>query len=164
MHLGDKDPRLFDYWAGYNSLMSHWTGEKYKSEYRSDFETRQAIEFLDQHGSKPFMLAVSYYPPHTPYDPPKKYEQMYADKGVDHAAYYGAVTAVDRDIGLLLRKLKDLGLERDTFVSLPPTMAKLLGSAWEVRTRPSPTTTARRFHCCCDGPRECPVDSSTKAA
>jgi len=21
-------------------------------------------------------------------DPPKKYEQMYADKGVDHAAYY----------------------------------------------------------------------------
>jgi N-acetylglucosamine-6-sulfatase len=133
MHLGDNDPGLFDYWAGYNSLMPHWTGEKYKSEYRSDFETRQAIEFLDKHGSKPFMLAVSYYPPHTPYDPPKKYEDMYRDKGIDHAAYYGAVTAVDRDLGLLLAKLKDLGLERDTLVSFTAdhgeTFGQRLGSA-----------------------------------
>jgi arylsulfatase A-like enzyme len=118
---------LFDYWAGYNSLKSHWVGEKYKSEYRSDFETRQAAQFLNEHQSKPFVLFLSYYPPHTPYDPPEKYEQMYKDKGVDHAAYYGAVTAVDRDIGLVLDKLRELGLERNTFVSFTADHGETFG-------------------------------------
>ncbi len=127
LHLGDQDPGLFDCWAGYNSLMPHWMGEKDKSEYRSDFETRQAIEFLEKHGSKPFMLAVSYYPPHTPYDPPKKYEEMYRDRKVDHPGYYGAVTAVDRDLGLLLAKLKDLRLEQNTFISFTADHGETFG-------------------------------------
>ena len=126
-HLGDDDPGLFDQWAGYNSLKPHWIGEKYKSEYRTDMETRQAIEFLDKRGSKPFMLAVSYYPPHTPYDPPKKYEDMYRDKGIDHPGYWGAVTAVDRCLGQVLAKLKDLGLERDTFVSFTADHGETFG-------------------------------------
>ncbi len=128
LHLGDQDPGLFDYWAGYNSLMSHWMGPKDQSEYRSDFETRQAMEFLEKHASKPFMrIALSYYPPHTPYDRPKKYEEMYRDRKVDHPGYYGAVTAVDRDLGILLAKLKDLGLEQNTFVSFTADHGETFG-------------------------------------
>jgi arylsulfatase A-like enzyme len=127
LHLGDQDPGIFDYWAGYNSKLSHWMGVKDQSEYRSDFETRQGIEFLEKHASKPFMLAVSYYPPHTPYDPPKKYEAMYRDKGIDHLGYWGAVTAVDRDLGLLLKKLKDLGLDQNTFVSFTADHGETFG-------------------------------------
>jgi len=132
-HLGEDNPGLFDYWAGYNSLKPHWMGEKYKSEYRSDFETGQAIEFLERHSSKQFMLFLSYYPPHTPYDPPLKYEKIYRDKGIDHPGYWGAVTAVDRDLGLVLATLKQLGLERNTFVSFTAdhgeTFGQRLGSA-----------------------------------
>src|SRR5205085_3214060 len=35
-HLGETNPGLFDYWNGYNSRLSHWTGNRYESEYRSD--------------------------------------------------------------------------------------------------------------------------------
>ncbi|MGH9665116.1 MAG: sulfatase family protein, partial [Bryobacteraceae bacterium] len=132
-HLGEDNPGLFDDWAGYNSLKSHWMGEKNKSEYRSDFETRQAIEFLEKHRLKPFVLALSYYPPHTPYDPPQKFEDMYKAKRVDHPGYWGAVTAVDRDLGLVLAKLKALGLDRNTFVSFTAdhgeTFGQRMGSA-----------------------------------
>ena len=127
LHLGEADPGLFDYWAGYNSLMPHWMGKRDESEYRSDFETRQAMEFLERRGSKPFMLAVSYYPPHTPYDPPAKFEAIYRDKGIEHPGYWGAVTAVDRDLGLLLAKLKALGLERNTFVSFTADHGETFG-------------------------------------
>jgi choline-sulfatase len=126
-HLGEDDPGLFDEWAGYNSLKGHWMGEKYKSEYRSDFETRQASEFLEKNLSKPFALTVSYYPPHTPYDPPKKDEEMYRDAGIDHPGYWGAVTAVDRDLGRLLAKLKQLGLQRNTFVSFTADHGETFG-------------------------------------
>ena len=115
-HLGDKDPGIFDEWAGYNSLKPHWTGERDKSEYQSDVETRQAIHFLEAERTQPFLLMLSYYPPHKPYDPPISDEQIYREKGVPHPDYWGGVTAVDRDLGLVLAKLKDAGLERDTFV------------------------------------------------
>ncbi len=115
-HLGDDDPGLFDYWAGYNSLKPHWTGKNFESEYRTDVECAEAMKFLDANRAKPFALTVSWYPPHTPYVPPKKYSEMYQTKGVEHAAYYGAVTAVDAAAGRLLGHLKSLGLERDTLV------------------------------------------------
>lgn len=126
-HLGEDNPRLFDYWAGYNSLKSHWMGEKYRSEYRSDFETGQAREFLEKNRSRPFVLALSYYPPHTPYDPPRKFEDMYKAKGIEHPGYWGAVTAIDRDLGLVLAKLKELGLERNTFVSFTADHGETFG-------------------------------------
>jgi N-acetylglucosamine-6-sulfatase len=126
-HLGDDNPGLFDYWAGYNSLKPHWTGEKFKSEYRSDLETRQAIEFLEKNKEKSFVLFLSYYPPHTPYDPPPADEEYYRAKGVDHAAYYGAVTAVDRCLGQVLAKLRTLGLDNDTFVSFTADHGETFG-------------------------------------
>jgi choline-sulfatase len=126
-HLGEADPGLFDEYAGYNSLKPHWVGKRYQSEYRSDLEARQAIEFLDKHGSKPFVLAVSYYPPHTPYDPPVQDLEYYRAKGVDHPGYWGAVTAIDRDIGRVLGKLKELGLDRDTFVSFTADHGETFG-------------------------------------
>lgn len=144
LHLAEQDPGIFDYYSGYNSLMSHWTGKRYESEYRSDFETGQAMEFLEKHGTKPFMLFLSFYPPHNSapppgvadpthfYDPPKKYEDKYRAKGIDHPGYWGAVEAVDHAFGVLLAKLKDLGLDHDTFVSFTAdhgeTFGKRMGS------------------------------------
>jgi arylsulfatase A-like enzyme len=143
LHLAETDPGIFDFFSGYNSLMSHWMGERQKSEFRSDFETRQAMEFLEKHGSKPFVLFLSFYPPHNAappdgshrgdyYDPPQKYEDKYRDKGIENPGYWGSVEAVDHAFGVLLAKLKELGLERDTFVSFTAdhgeTFGKRLGS------------------------------------
>ena len=115
-HLGEKSPPCFDEWHGYNSTLSHWVGKPQKSQYRSDLETDQAIEFLERNQTKRFALCVSYYPPHTPYDPPQKYTDLYAKGPLDPAAYWGAVTAIDNCVGRLMEKLEALGLRERTLV------------------------------------------------
>jgi arylsulfatase A-like enzyme len=124
-HLGETNPGLFDYWNGYNSLQPHWLGKRYESIYRSDAETDDAARFLEQNRSSPFALFVSYYPPHTPYDPPRRYSAMY--EGREHADYYGAVTAVDAAIGRVLEKLSSLALENRTFVSFTADHGETFG-------------------------------------
>ncbi len=129
-HLGEDDPGLFDFFSGYNSLKLHWIGKPYEPEYRSDFETRQATEFLDQHAHvceavpavRLFLSAAHYY-----YDPPKQYEDYYRSKGIDNPGYYGACTAIDHDLGLIFAKMKALGLDRNTFVSFTSDHGETFG-------------------------------------
>jgi arylsulfatase A-like enzyme len=115
-HLGEKPPGCFDEWIGYNSLKPHWLGKRDQSEYRSDVETGQAIDFIKRHAGKPFALCVGYYPPHTPYDPPKKYEELYQGSPLKPPAYWGAVTAIDACVGRLMKGLDDAGLRGRTLV------------------------------------------------
>jgi len=115
-HLGEGDPGLFDYWAGYNSRLPHWTGEKYASPYRPEEETEKALTFLDEHGGEPFFLEISYYPPHTPYEAPEEFHRPYAGRDLEHMEYYAACTALDTYIGRLLSKLDEKGLRENTMV------------------------------------------------
>jgi len=115
-HLGEKDPGCFDEWHGYNSNLSHWLGKRQKSPYRSDLETDQAVDFLQRQHGGPFLLFVSYYPPHTPYDPPEKDAALYEKTELKPAEYWGAVTAIDRCVGRLLEKLDGLRLRDNTLV------------------------------------------------
>jgi len=115
-HLGEKSPGCFDEWLGYNSLKPHWVGKRQESEYRSDVETDQAIDFIKRHAGKPFALCVGYYPPHTPYDPPKKYEEIYKGSALKPPAYWGAVTAIDACVGRLLKGLDGAGQRGRTLV------------------------------------------------
>jgi choline-sulfatase len=124
-HLGEANPGLFDYWNGYNSLQPHWLGKRDESTYRTDAETDDAVRFLEENRSRPFALFVSYYPPHTPYDPPRKYSAMY--EGREHAEYYGAVTAVDTALGRVLDKLGALGLDSRTFASFTADHGETFG-------------------------------------
>jgi len=115
-HLGEKGPPCFDEWDGYNSNLSHWTGKKQQSQYRSDQETDHAIEFLERNKARQFALCVSYYPPHTPYDPPQKFADIYTKSTLKPAEYWGAVTAIDACVGRLIEKLDSLGLRDRTLV------------------------------------------------
>ncbi len=115
-HLGEDDPGLFDFWAGYNSQKPHWLGEKYKSQYRAESETEQALEFLESNKDRPFFLEVSYYPPHTPYEAPEEFHRFYEGQDLQHMQYYAACTALDTYIGRLLARLDELGLRDNTMV------------------------------------------------
>jgi arylsulfatase A-like enzyme len=109
--------------------------------YLTDVITDKAIEFIEQSRRDPFFCFVSYNAPHTPYSgTPEKYRQIYRDSplssfpdeplnplntglgAANHRkrdsmiTYYAMITAVDENVGRILRKLDDLELSRDTLV------------------------------------------------
>lgn len=109
--------------------------------YKTDFVTAGAIDFLDQVGDGPFFLYAPFYAPHTPYNfQPSGYQKPYRNcafscfpdlpmnpwqnpslKGLFHnrhakLAYSSLITGVDYSIGLILKRLEDLGLRDNTLV------------------------------------------------
>jgi len=63
---------------------------------------------------KPFFLWLHYNGPHEPYD--KHPEFPFGDRPIDR--YDGEIAKDDQDVGLLLRTLRELELEKDTVVVL----------------------------------------------
>ncbi len=64
---------------------------------RTYWTAQQAIEFLSRRDpTKPFFLMVSFMRPHTPFDPPQRYYDMYGDRPVAEP-YIGEWAAVNDD-------------------------------------------------------------------
>lgn len=121
--------------------------------YLTDLMTGAACEFLDrQEANQPFFLTVSYLNPHTPYDGhPQKYYDMYADTNFETTGWEPAApnalrekdllkdtvgnlrkcaastTALDDQIPLLLAKLREHKLWRNTLIVFTGDNGYLLG-------------------------------------
>lgn len=105
-HLGDAPPAGFDHWSGYNSALSHWIGDGAERVWRPHDETSRALDRMREWRSgPPFLLVVSYYPPHPPYDAPDRELARYRGSGIPHPAYYAAVDALDGCVGQLLASI-----------------------------------------------------------
>lgn len=116
---------------------------RYDADMRATYQMRLVHKYLDDNRERPFALWVSFLEPHSPYDFPFEYRHKYdaakfhvpkpgpedawqiplifrdlsdGDKQGINAAYYTSVEYLDRNIGLLLQKLKETGLERNTMV------------------------------------------------
>ena len=113
-HLGPANPGFFDYWKGFNSLFLHWIGEPHKSRFRPDVHTDQGIRFIERHRDEPFFLYQSYYSPHEPNDPPKRFLEHYA--GQEHADYYASVSALDWNVGRIIETLRKHSLLNKTLI------------------------------------------------
>jgi arylsulfatase A-like enzyme len=116
------------------------TEERFEPEVWTD----RAIEFLKQVGDGPFFLEVAMGPPHDPYGAPERSMKLYDParltmrpdwvEGVpgagrkELAAYYAAMTAVDEQVGRLLRALDDSGRADDTIVVFTSDHGDMLGS------------------------------------
>jgi arylsulfatase A-like enzyme len=106
--------------------------------------TDLAIEFLKSAGDAPFFLVVSMGPPHDPYAAPARFMKMYDPAGLtmranwvegvpgagrkEIAAYYAAVTAVDEQVGRLIKALDETGRAGDTVVVVTSDHGDMLGS------------------------------------
>jgi arylsulfatase A-like enzyme len=111
-------------------------GEK---DYFAPMTMTQAAKWLERnHQREKFLLYVDTFDPHEPWDPPKKYVDMYnpgyegeevtyplyapcsflTDPELEHvrALYAGEVSMVDTWLGKLLKKVEDLGLLDDTAI------------------------------------------------
>ena len=116
---------------------------RYEEDMRASFQVRQAERFLEQRHEKPFALWVSFMEPHSPFDFPEEFRGRFnpdsfhpsppgpedtwqvpmifrdltmTEKQGINAAYYTSVEFLDKNIGRILSKLNQLGLDNDTLV------------------------------------------------
>lgn len=101
-----------------------------QGQYSHDLIAEKALEFIVQNQDKPFFLYWAITIPHAEMLVPEdsleefrgRYEEKpyigshYASQPEPMAAFAGMVTRMDRDIGRLLKKLEELGIDEDTIV------------------------------------------------
>ena len=139
-HLGDNAPmRPWD--RGFGEVISHggggvgqtpdlWGNDYFDDQYWHNGKPERfegyctdvffggAERFIEANRRKPFFCYLVPNAPHGPYNCPDEYSKPYRDQGVppNRASFYGMVTNIDDNVGRLLKKLRDLGLERNTIV------------------------------------------------
>ncbi len=86
--------------------------------YCTDVFFSQALKWMDSvRGKRPFYCSITPNAPHTPLQVPREYEALYAGKaGTNVAKFFGMIANIDDNVGRLLAKLKEWGIERDTLV------------------------------------------------
>jgi arylsulfatase A-like enzyme/Tfp pilus assembly protein PilF len=82
-------------------------------ERRGDAVTESGLRWLDEHKDGRFFLWLHYYDPHHPYDPPPEFA-LYGTSEFEH--YQGEIRFMDHQIGLVLERMKELGLYDRTLI------------------------------------------------
>ena len=88
--------------------------------------TRFALEWLDKNKSKKFFMFLHYFDPHWPYEPPEPFDSVFADN-----LYAGEIAYTDYCVGLVIRKLKSLGLYDSTLIVITGDHGEMLGEHGE---------------------------------
>lgn len=110
---------LGGHWSNYFDTHLEKGGEMQQMEgYISDVLTDEAIAFLETNQDQPFFTYIAYNTPHSPHQVPDRFFDAYKAQGLDDelAAIYGMVANLDWNIGRVLEKVKDLGLEENTLI------------------------------------------------
>ncbi|MBL7222603.1 MAG: arylsulfatase [Candidatus Brocadiae bacterium] len=86
--------------------------------YCTDIFFTQALRWIKQSKDRPFFAYITTNAPHGPLVCPQSYSKPYVDAGLDPAAaaFYGMITNIDNNVGLLLEKLDAWGLAEKTLV------------------------------------------------
>jgi arylsulfatase len=104
--------------------------------YCSDIFTDEALKFIEGNQGTPFFCYLSFNAPHTPLQVPDKYYEMYrnvdprsgfdddgrpfpemTEKDIEDARrVYAMVTNIDDNVGRVMRKLDQLGIDDNTIV------------------------------------------------
>ncbi len=128
------------YYAGDDDTKQYWDG------YDVFAQTADARSYIESRsGERPFMLVLSWGPPHNPYETaPKRFRDMYAAAAITLrpnvpaemadaarewlAGYYAHCSAIDHSVGELVRTLDDCGLADDTVLVFASDHGDMLGS------------------------------------
>ena len=134
------------YFAGNDTTMSSWKG------YDAIAQTHDAQQYIRDHANteKPFILLLSWGPPHDPYYaaparnkamfpvdsiilPPNVPEKKKESAKKDLAGYYSHITALDDCIGKVLKTLDKTGIADSTIVVVTSDHGDMLGSQGQQR-------------------------------
>ncbi len=88
-----------------------------EEEYLTDALTRESIDFISRHRDEPFFLYLSYNSPHSPLQAPDEDMQRFEHIDDIHRRVFAAmVSNLDDNIGKVLEKLRELGIEENTLI------------------------------------------------
>ncbi len=101
-----------------NPLMSRGGEIESFSGDSSEIVVAEAGRFLDKHfrGSKPMFVVIWYGTPHSPFRALPDDAAAFAQLDENSANHYGELVAMDRSIGALRKKLRDLGIADNTLL------------------------------------------------
>lgn len=108
----------FFYWNGPNRHDLWKNGKEIfrDGEYFPDLMANEAIQFVEQHRDKPFMLYWALNTPHYPLQGTDKWRKHYAGLKAPRRMYASFVSTTDEIVGRLLSRLERLGLRDNTIV------------------------------------------------
>jgi len=120
IHGGGGVGQTPDYWGNdyFDDIYLHNGKRKKFSGYCTDVWFDGAMKFIETNKGRPFFCYVPTNAPHAPYYVADNYSKPYRDKGIEEnrAEFYGMVTNIDDNMGRLMARLKELGLERNTIL------------------------------------------------
>ena len=126
-----------NYYAGnrsyFDPILWHNNEQKKYDGYCSDIFTDEALKFIESNKSNQFFCYLSFNAPHTPLQLPEKYYDLYKDldpsliyedekikmskKDINDAKkIYGMITNIDHNVGKLIKKLKELKIDKNTIL------------------------------------------------
>lgn len=146
----------FEYWAANECSHAHFNTQYFRDssepipirKFEAEAWTDLGIEFLRgvKNDPRPFFLTIQMGPPHDPYKAPPEYSKLYDPAKIELrpnyskdgpirpaqiAEYYAMITAIDDQVGRLMKELADLHLADDTIVMLTSDHGDMLGSHGE---------------------------------
>lgn len=101
----------------FNPMILH-NGKFEKTDgYCTDVFFKQAQKWIGSVAKKqPFFAYIATNAPHAPLNCPQEYEDKFAGRPKNEAAFFGMIANIDDNLGRLLADLKTLGIENDTLV------------------------------------------------
>lgn len=107
------------HWSNYfNTTYQHNQSFEKTDGFITDVFTDKTIEFISKQDSKPFFCYLAINAPHSPHQVPDKYFDKYKKQGLSDeiSAIYGMCENADDNIGRIMKKLKELNLDKNTIV------------------------------------------------
>jgi len=113
-------------------------------EYAPKWQMDLTMEFIEKNKQGPFFIALSWHPPHSPYtEAPQRFVDLYSPEQIqlrpnvpednpkvrnDYALYFSHVSALDEEMGRLMKKLAELGIADNTIVCYSSDHGDMLSS------------------------------------
>ena len=118
-HGGGGISQTPDYWGNdyFDDTYSVNDEKKAFKGYCTDVFFNEGLNFIEENKDEPFLCFIPTNAPHGPFNVDNKYTDLYPDvTPAQRARFYGMITNVDENFGILREKLKGWGLEENTIL------------------------------------------------
>ncbi|MDQ1297224.1 MAG: hypothetical protein QG611_1204 [Bacteroidota bacterium] len=108
-----------DYWNNdyFDDTYFHNGKPEKFSGYCTDVWFTEALKFIKNNKNQPFFCYLATNAPHSPYNVEDKYSDLYKNNpDIPNPNFYGMITNIDENVGILRRELDELGISRNTLL------------------------------------------------